>query len=156
VRAVDPSVTVWQLRTLDGMVDDHLAPRRLALVLVEGFALVALLLALIGIYGVLSYTVSQRVPEIGVRMALGAAPAEILRMTIGDGLRLALPGIASGLVAALILTRLARAVLFGVSPTDAATFATMAVATTIVAMLACYLPARRAARVDPLSAIRAE
>jgi predicted permease len=154
VRAVDPSVTVWEMRTLDDMLQEHVAPRRLAMLLVQGFALVALALALIGIYGVLSYTVSQRVPEIGVRMALGASPAEILRMTIGDGLRLAVPGIALGVIAAFAATRLASAVLFNVSPADPASYAVLTAAVLAVAFAACYLPARRAARIDPLSAIR--
>jgi ABC-type antimicrobial peptide transport system permease subunit len=151
---VDPSVTVWEMRTLDDMLQEHVAPRRLAMLLVQGFALVALALALIGIYGVLSYTVSQRVPEIGVRMALGASPAEILRMTIGDGLRLAVPGIALGVIAAFAATRLASAVLFNVSPADPASYAVLTAAVLAVAFAACYLPARRAARIDPLSAIR--
>jgi predicted permease len=156
VRSVDPSVTVWQMRTMDDLLDEHVAPRRLALLLVQGFAAVALALALIGIYGVLSYSVSQRVPEIGVRMALGASPSEILRMTIGDGLRLAIPGIAAGVALALGTTRLAQTVLFNVSPADPASYAVVTGAVVLVALLACYLPARRAARVDPLSAIRAE
>jgi putative ABC transport system permease protein len=154
VRSVDASVTLYEIRTMEGVVDEHLAPRRLSMLLVQGFALVALALALIGIYGVLSYTVSQRAPEIGVRMALGASPSGILRMTIRDGLRLAVPGIAIGVVAALAATRLVRAVLFDVSPTDPASYAVLTIAVTGVALAACYLPARRASRVDPLTAIR--
>ena len=156
VRAVDPSVTVWQTRTLDDMLQEHVAPRRLSMLLVQGFALAALALALIGIYGVLSYSVSQRAPEIGVRMALGASPAAILRMTIDDGLRLAIPGIAIGVVAAIVATRFARAVLFNVSPFDPASYAVLTTAVLLVALIACYLPARRAAGVDPLSAIRTD
>jgi putative ABC transport system permease protein len=156
LRAIDPSVTLWRMRAMSELVDEHLAPRRLALVLVEGFAGVALALALIGIYGVLSYTVSQRVPEIGVRMALGATPSGILRMTIGDGLRLAVPGVVLGIVGALLLTRLARAVLFNVSPGDPASYAVLSAAVFVTALTACYLPARRAARIDPISAIRME
>ena len=136
------------------LLNAHVAPRRLSMLLVQGFAIAALALALIGIYGVLSYTVSQRVPEIGVRMALGASPSEILRMTIGDGLRLAIPGIALGVLAALGATRLARAVLFNVSPADPASYAVVTTAVVFVALAACYLPARRAARIDPLAAIR--
>jgi len=156
VRSVDPTVTVWEMRTMEDMLDEHVAPRRLAMLLVQGFALAALALALIGIYGVLSYTVSQRVPEIGVRMALGASPAEILRMTIRDGLRLAIPGIALGVVAALGATSLARAVLFNVSSADPASYAVLTSGVVLVALLACYLPARRAAQVDPLTAMRAD
>ena len=156
VRSVDPSVTVWRMQTMEELLDEHVTPRRLAMLLVQGFALAALGLALIGIYGVLGYTVSQRVPEIGVRMALGASPAGILRMTIGDGLRLALPGIALGVVAALGATRLVRAVLFNVSSFDPVSYAVLTSGVVVVAVLACYLPARRAARVDPLRAIRAD
>ena len=156
VRAIDPSVTVWRMRTVEQLLDAHVAPRRLSMLLVQSFALAALALALVGIYGVLSYTVSQRVPEIGVRMALGASPPQILRMTVRDGLRLAIPGIALGVVAALGATQLARAVLFNVSPADPVSYVVLTAVVMLVALLACYLPARRAARVDPLTAIRAE
>jgi putative ABC transport system permease protein len=156
VAAADPTVAVAQVRWLDTMLDEHLAARRLSMLLVEGFAAVALALALLGIYGVVTYTVTQRVPELGVRIALGAAPRAIHRMVLGDGLRLALPGLAAGAAAALLVARMARSLLFGVSPADPATFAVVIVLTMAVAGLACYLPARRAARVDPLSAIRAE
>jgi putative ABC transport system permease protein len=155
-RAVDPSVVLWRMQWLDGILDEHLAPRRLSLLLVEGFAAVALGLALLGIYGVMSYTVSQRVPEIGVRMALGAAPAEIHRMVIRDGLRLAIPGLLVGAALALAVTRLARNLLFEVSPADPLAFTAVAIGVLGVALMACYVPARRAARVDPLTAIRVE
>ena len=155
VHEVDPTVTVWQFRTMDDIVDEHLAPRRLAMVVIEGFAVLALALALVGIYGVLSYTVSQRVPEIGVRMALGAQRTEILRHTIRDGLRLAVPGVAIGLAIAVAASRLISAVLFDVSPTDPLAYAVLSAGVLVVAALACYLPARRASRVDPLTAIRA-
>jgi putative ABC transport system permease protein len=141
---------------MDSLLDDRLAPRRLSLRLIEGFAAVALGLALLGIYGVMRYAVSQRVPEIGVRMALGAAPAEIHRMVIRDGLALAIPGLLAGAALALAVTRLARNMLFDVSPADPSAFATVAIGVLGVAVLACYVPARHAARVDPLSAIRTE
>jgi putative ABC transport system permease protein len=156
VAAVDPTVAVAQVRWLDMMLDEHLAARRLSMLLVEGFAGVALALALLGIYGVVTCSVTQRVPEIGVRIALGAAPRAIHRMVLGDGLRLALPGLAAGAAAALLVARMARSLLFGVSPADPATFALVMVLMIAVAALACYLPARRAARVDPIRAIRAE
>ena len=155
-RSIDPSVVLWRMQWMDAIVDEHLAPRRLAMLIVEGFAAVALGLALLGIYGVMSYTVTQRVPEIGVRMALGAGPATIHRMVIRDGLRLAIPGLALGGAAALVVTRIARGMLFDVSPTDPLAFATVGLGMLAVALIACYVPARRAARVDPLSAIRAE
>jgi putative ABC transport system permease protein len=156
VAAVDPAVVVAQVRWLDTLLDERLAPRRLSMWLVEGFAGVALALALLGIYGVISYTVAQRVPEFGVRIALGAAPPAIHRMVLGDGLRLALPGLAIGAAIALVVARLARSLLFGVSPADPATFVFVAGLMLAVSTLACYLPARRAARVDPVTAIRNE
>jgi putative ABC transport system permease protein len=155
-RSIDPAVTMWRVRTIDDVLSEHLAPRRLSMYLIAGFGAIALGLALLGIYGVMSYTVSERVPEIGVRLALGAEPAGILRMVVGNGLALALPGLAAGTLIAVAATRLARALLFDVSPTDPAIFASVCLATVCVAALACYLPARRAAHVDPLRAIRAE
>jgi putative ABC transport system permease protein len=156
VRSVDPTVTLWRVRTVADVLDEHLAPRRLAMMLVAGFGALALALALLGIYGVMSYAVAERVPEIGVRLALGADPRGIRRMIVGDGMRLAVPALAMGVAAAVALTRLAGALLFDVSPTDPATFATVASAIAAVALLACYVPAHRASRVDPLTAIRAE
>ena len=156
VRSVDPSVTLWRVRTVADVMGEHLAPRRLAMLLVAGFGALALALALLGIYGVMSYTVAERVPEIGVRLALGANPRGILMMVVSDGMRIAVPALLAGAGAALAVTRLARALLFDVSPTDPATFATVGVAIAGVALLACYVPARRASRVDPLTAIRNE
>ena len=156
VRAIDPSVTLWRVRTIEEVMDEHLAPRRLAMLLIAGFGALALALALLGIYGVMSYTVAERVPEIGVRLALGADPRGIRRLIVGDGMRLAVPALIAGVAVAFAVTRLARALLFDVSPTDPATFITVVVSIAAVALAACYLPARRASRVDPLTAIRAE
>jgi len=155
-RSIDPSVMLWRIRAMDDLMDDYLAPRRLSLRLVQGFAAVALALALIGIYGVLSYTVSQRVPEIGVRMALGARPGEIARMMIASGARLGLIGIAAGVAVSLATTRILNGLLFGVERVDAVTYASVIVLMLVAALLACTIPAMRAARVNPLSAIRAE
>jgi len=155
-RTIDPAVVLWRLQWMDGILDEHLAPRRLSLLLVEGFAALALGLALLGIYGVMSYAVSERVPEIGVRMAMGAAPAEIYRMVIGDGLRLAVPGLLIGVAVALMVTRIARSLLFNVSPADPVAFSVVSAGGLAIALMACYIPARRAARVDPLQAIRNE
>lgn len=156
VRSVDPTVGLWRFRTMDSVLDEHLAPRRLAMLLVSGFGAVALALALLGIYGVMSYTVAERAPELGVRLALGADPRGIRRMVVGDGLRLAVPGLVAGAAIALAVTRLARALLFDVSPTDPSTFLGVGFAMVVVAALACSIPAWRASRVDPLKAIRAE
>jgi len=155
-RALDPAVTIWRMRTVTDLLDEHLAPRRLSMWLIAGFGAIALGLALLGIYGVMSCTVSERVPELGMRLALGARPGEILWMVVRDGLRLAVPGLLAGTAVAVAVTRLAGALLFDVSPTDPLTFVTVGAGVACVAALACCLPAWRASRVDPLIAIRAE
>jgi putative ABC transport system permease protein len=120
------------------------------------FAAAAALLAAVGIYGVMSYAVSRRSREIGVRMALGARPGEVLRLIVGQGMGVAAAGAAAGLAAALVLTRLMRSLLYGVPPTDLATYAAVAAGLLVIALVASYVPARRAARIDPATALRAE
>jgi ABC-type antimicrobial peptide transport system permease subunit len=120
------------------------------------FAGGALLLAGIGIYGVLSYVVGQRTREVGIRMALGADRGDVVRNVLRDGAAMTLPGIGIGMVAAFVLTRLMSAMLFGVTPTDLVTFATVPIVLGTIALAACYLPARRAAKLDPMQALRAE
>ena len=154
VQSVDPGIPVFAVRTLDEVVAKSLADRRFALVILAVFAGVALLLASIGIYGVMAYTFSQRTHEIGVRVALGAQRSDILRMALGEGMLLVAIGLGAGLIGATIVTRFLRSMLFSVTPTDPATFGAIAALLAAVALFACFIPARRATRVDPLVALR--
>jgi putative ABC transport system permease protein len=138
------------------LLDRDLAPRRFTARLTAGFALLALLLSLIGVYGVMSYVVAQRTREIGIRMALGAARSEVVRMVLGRGLRIVAAGTALGLVAAYAGARAIERQLFGVPAADAMTFVLVPLVLVTVAGLACWVPARRAARVDPAIALSAE
>lgn len=156
VWSVDPQVAIPHEETLKSIVQASIAPRRYETSLGALFALVAVLLAALGLYGVISYSVSQRTHEIGIRMALGAQKGDVLRLVVGQGLRLAVVGVAIGIVAALGLTRFLQGMLFGVQPADAGTFAVVALVLIAVAFLATYIPARRATKVDPMVALRYE
>jgi len=147
---------VYNVQTMDEVVSNSFAARRLAMILLGVFASLALVLACVGIYGVISYLTGQRIHEIGVRMALGAQRSDVLRLVMGHGARMALIGVAIGIGTALGLTRLIANQLFGVSAHDPLTFAGVAVLLIIVALAACYIPARRAMRVDPMIALRCE
>ena len=156
VRSVDPTQPVSQIRLMTSMVNNSLAPRRFVVTVLGVFATMALAMALIGLYGVISYAVTQRTQELGVRMALGAQPAEILRLVLGQGMKLAGIGVAAGLLISLAMSRVLRGELFHVSAVDPLTFALMAAALIAAALLASYIPARRATRVDPMVALRYE
>ena len=156
VEEIDPREVVYNVQTMDEVVSNSFAARRLSMILLGVFAALALVLACVGIYGVISYLVGQRTHEIGVRMALGAQRGDVLRLVIGHGARMALIGVAIGIGAALGLTRLMANQLFGVSAHDPLTFAGVAMLLIIVAVAACYIPARRALRVDPIIALRCE
>jgi len=156
VADLDPREVVYGVQTMQGVLDDSLAPRRLSMILLSGLATLALLLSCIGIYGVISQLVGQRTHEIGVRIALGAQAADVMRLILGQGLRMAVLGVLIGVAAALALTRLMASQLFGVSSHDPLTYAAVGVMLTVVALLACYIPARRAVKVNPLVALRYE
>ncbi len=151
---IDERVLATDMRIVQDLVDRAVSPRRFMVSLLGGFSVLALVLASLGIYGVVSYGVSQRIPEIGVRMALGATAADVRRQIVGDTLRMALVGIAIGTAVSLALSRVINTLLFATSATDPWTFAGMVVVLGVVALIAGYLPARRASRIDPMTALR--
>jgi len=156
VARIDSREVIYAVRTMDDVVAGALAPRRISMVLLSVFANLALVLACTGIYGVISYVVGQRTREIGLRMALGAQSGDVMRMVIGDGARMVLTGVGVGIAGALGLTRLMENELFGVSGHDPLTFGGVVLVLTLVALAACYIPARRAVLVDPVVALRCE
>ncbi len=156
VQSINAELPVFGAETLDDVLSDSLSARRFALQIVGAFSITALLLAVLGVYGTISYMVGEQTREIGIRLALGADRGTILTMILGQGLRLSIVGAAVGLAGSLVATRLMSGLLYGVSPFDPITFASVAVALTIVALGASYLPARRAMRVDPVTALRYE
>jgi putative ABC transport system permease protein len=156
VHRVDPTLPVFGVRSAEDLISVSMARRRFALLLMGAFAVLALLLVVIGIYGLMSYAVSQHTQEFGIRMALGAQRRDIVLLALRPGLLLTLSGVLTGLAGAIVATRLMSGLLFGVSPTDPVTFFAVPLLLTFVALVACYVPARRAIRVDPTVALRYE
>ena len=156
ISSVDKDQAVYDVRILEELQRNSIALRRFFMLLLMVFAVITLALAAVGIYGVMSYAVTQRTQEIGIRMALGASAADVLKLVVRSGIALAVTGVAIGLIAALTLTRLLQSMLFGVTPTDAVTFTIGVLGIVVVAVVACYIPARRATKVDPLVALRHE
>jgi len=152
----DRNLTISQVVTMDGVVADANAPARFEMLLLTIFAAVALVLAAAGIYGVISYSASRRTHEIGVRMSLGATRRDVLRLVVRQGMWLALSGSVTGIAGALLLSRFMAKLLFGVQPTDPATYMAMATGLGLVAIAACCIPAWRAMRIDPAAALRYE
>jgi putative ABC transport system permease protein len=153
VQAIDQDQPIYNVRTMDDVVINSLGTRRVSMQLFAVFAIAALLLAAIGIYGVMAYSVTQRTQEIGIRMALGAQRSDVLALVIRQGMTLSVIGVVVGLAGAFALTRLMANLLFGIAATDPATFLGIPILLILVALIACYLPARRAARLDPTVAL---
>jgi ABC-type antimicrobial peptide transport system permease subunit len=153
---VDPDQPMWKIRSVDWLVERSVVDRKFLLALMIMFAALALALTVIGLYGVISYLVSQRTQEIGIRMALGAQVRHILQLILKHGVLLVALGVGLGIIAAILVTRLMSHLLYGITPTDPLTFSAIAVLLTFIALVACYLPARRAAHVDPVVALRTE
>jgi putative ABC transport system permease protein len=156
VAGIDPQMPMFDIKTLEEHVGISLFLPRMAAILLTVFGLLALSLAAIGLYGVMAYSVSQRTRELGIRMSVGAERRDILRLILGQGLVLSIIGLVAGIVAALAVTRFTASLLYGVSATDPATFTWIAQLLVGVALLACYFPARRATKVDPMTALRIE
>ena len=156
IAALDKDQAVFNVRTMEQAVARSVAARRFSMILLTVFACLALVLAAVGIYGVISYSVAQRTREVGIRMALGAQTTDVLKLVVRDGLKLVVIGVLVGLGGAVLLTRLMNALLFGVTPTDSFTYGAVTLVLIGVALAACYLPARRATKVDPLVALRFE
>jgi putative ABC transport system permease protein len=156
VRSLDPALPAYSMNTLEDVISESIAPRRFPMLLLGLFAAIALGLAAVGLYGVVAYGVSLRTQEIGIRMAIGAGRGDVLRMIVAGGMRVALIGVVAGIAGALALSRLLRTMLFGVTVVDPASYAVTALMLLTVAALACYIPARRAMRLDPLTALRQE
>ena len=156
IHEVDPEQPIADTRSMETVLAETFARQQFSAMLLAGFSFASLLLAAIGIYGVLSYSVTQRTREIGVRVALGAEPASIIRMVVGSGARLVMAGVIAGLAGALAVSGLVKSLLFGVGPRDPVSFVLAPAVLSLIALFAAYLPARRAAQVSPMEALRTE
>jgi putative ABC transport system permease protein len=156
IHALDPGVAVYQIRTMQDRLYASLARQRFSTTMLGAFALFGLILAAIGVYGVISYLVTQSTHDIGVRVALGAQPMSVLQTVLQQGIGLTLAGIVAGLIGALALTRVMSGLLFGVSATDVVTYLTVSFTLALIALLATFIPARRATKIDPMIALREE
>ena len=156
IQSIDSEQPIADVRTLDSLLANSIARARFSALLLAVFAGLAVALSSIGIYGVISYAVTQRSHEIGVRMALGAQGSDVVKLVLRSGMMLAVTGVLLGLAGAFALTRVMTSLLFGVTPTDALTFASVSALLLLIALVACYLPARRATKLDPLAALRYE
>ena len=156
VASLDRSLPVYNINTMDSLISESMSPWRFNATILGIFAVVALVLAIVGIYGVMAYSVTQRTHEIGIRMALGAQQRDVLKLVVGQGFILSMIGIAVGLAFAFGLTRVMTSLLYGISATDPWTFAAISSLLMLIALLASYIPARRASKVDPMIALRYE
>jgi putative ABC transport system permease protein len=156
VRQIDPLLATYSMMPLTQVVNESVAPRRFSMLLIVLFAGIALFLAAVGLYGVVAYSVQQRTREIGLRMAIGASPGDVLKLIVGGAMKLALAGVLLGLAGAAALARLASTLLFEVAPSDPASYLATSAVLFAVAMVACYAPTRRAMRVEPTTALQAE
>ena len=156
IKRLDPDLAVAQIKTLDAVLAESVAQPRFYMVLLTAFAIVAIALSAIGIYGVIAYLVGQRARELGIRIALGATPTRVVRMVVREGVAMVAVGIGVGIAGALALTRLMGALLFTIKPTDPVTYVTVAALLAVVALMASFVPAQRAANVDPALAMRAD